>query len=1788
MSLAAWFPSLVDERSVRLLAEIAGVIVTLWLQAAVLLLLALVVRRWIRLPALRVTLAWATVAGLSVLPVLVWLPGWRVLSLMPLDVTDVVAGRVINVAAVPAVPVPVEASSEPVAVEDRAVQDWASKAVPVPASVVTIDPVTDNLTNTAPPLAEATLPGPDSTLAEAASEAVAAAVPTLGEGLLDPADAELATPELVTTESASDTVPALPSPNLVATPPSGSPPNAPPAMQASAPSPVLTADHRGRMWIHDAAPVVLVAASVMAGLVLVWSCLGGWFVSRLLWRSRPAGEDLLAELDAVRSATPGRRGPRLLISSEVSVPAAVGTWRPTILLPEMVLDDESRPAVRAALRHELAHIERGDLWLLCWSRWLSPVYATQPLWWLFRGAMRVDQELTADAMAAGDDPVGYAEALVGWAKAIHREVERRSWLGQSWLGRTWLGRAWGRMGRPEFQLSDSPGSLTRRVAMLLDPRRMFSGRISRWMKAGLVLLLLGWTVCASLIAVTEPGSAGAWWQAVWGQGYKDAVGQSTPDLRLVAETDERVFLPATARVEVLGNTVTVAQTPVLVEVPAAVTPPKSRPAARGVQLDCVVGWIDDERVSAATGATRLILPEGPTEALPQGRDPTALALWLKSSDLQFRMKLARESSLVKILGEPTLVTVFNQQGDVFTGGELPQLKVVERRNGAVPPGLPESSAVPIGLLLQATVSDTQSHPDPFQEGGLGTIDVRVSWSSKRDETTVDRQVLSGRVDWSHENRSLFLTEQLPEQPNTAETPRQRLFAVITPRIVDRNELVNSAPFTEFNKEPGFDPLALPPLPAGVDENVTPPTLPAAAAVAPAQRTPAQLGNLPAVALPQTAPNSPPAPPVTVTFVPPPSSELVPDVQYFRPGPTAKPVVPASALRVKVRKLTWNTEDPKWVVNKGKPEQETFPLNPARTWSILPFAPGDLGCVLMPTAFHVPLRRDFDAILVEQQQLSRAKSAPSYSEFSPAGQANTEYSQPVENGIARLAFPEPLFQTVVVQPEVSPFYGSGSAALDVVVRPEYGLMSDGSPGLKGYSGVLRMGAMLDAEIGAKHADLTPSRLAKMLLNRGVPMLCPFQVPPGGGLIVCQLPSSALNLDNGNVDDDMNRTALFISFESTLDEDNSRRFAEMQMEYRRNNTSPDTTGAQGQSTAPTPPHSLGEARTELQRLLGEYPQSRTPLADLWQAIIEYEMASLRERVARLSVEPPNVESPQERISRLESQAAPLMYQLMMMDPLVAWPERTSAKTFPRRFPDPIAPQYLEELKAMVKVVSQRGEQVEALRKSLNDQSTKPSPQRPATGAIEKPAPAPQPVKPPGTQPATVEPKEGKPEESPSAAPAVKPGDSPQDDINPESPPLEKPAEASAAEPDETKEAIPPNEGEQPAPATNLGTDQAASVDSSVDVRVKVQRLRWPSGPPSIRDKDDSADRSAFSPMAMRRSLKTLPMVPGEPVRVLDEVYGVSSPDRLVEMFGQITPESDALIGEWSFPAVRGVAQLACPLPVLNASVLDASSALEGPRVAERGVMAVDLVVRPEYGLLSDGQPGLKGYSGVLVASASTQSPGDAAKRIRDLPPDKVADALRATDLPSLCSFELPPDGALMIRSPFLETLWHSDRTVLLVTFESTRNADEERRNAEVWLAARSRAIKAAMPQTDGDAASTETPTSIVGTGDELRRFLRESPTSTNSLAELREAIARLVLVRMRKLLVEYSPYGPDPSPSARLERLARMDDQHELALQWFSPFIAAAERESEPFTGALSSAIAPELLSELKRLEEELRR
>jgi beta-lactamase regulating signal transducer with metallopeptidase domain len=156
----------------------------------------------------------------------------------------------------------------------------------------------------------------------------------------------------------------------------------------------------------------------------IWITIGAWRTWSLVRHSHQAAEWIYGELKLV---VPERcRPPRLRVNDRIESALVCGTWRPAILLPEcktQLPEGEGPPAggtptgIRAALAHEWAHIANGDLWHLALERLLLPVYLMQPLFWFLRRRIRIDQELLADAAAAGESPVEYAEALLAWAKS---------------------------------------------------------------------------------------------------------------------------------------------------------------------------------------------------------------------------------------------------------------------------------------------------------------------------------------------------------------------------------------------------------------------------------------------------------------------------------------------------------------------------------------------------------------------------------------------------------------------------------------------------------------------------------------------------------------------------------------------------------------------------------------------------------------------------------------------------------------------------------------------------------------------------------------------------------------------------------------------------------------------------------------------------------------------------------------------------------------------------------------------------------------------------------------------------------------------------------------------------------------------------------------------------------------------------------------------------------------------------------------------------------------------------
>jgi beta-lactamase regulating signal transducer with metallopeptidase domain len=109
----------------------------------------------------------------------------------------------------------------------------------------------------------------------------------------------------------------------------------------------------------------------------------------------------------------------LWISADVASPFTLGVFRPTIVLSADAYewDDERRETV---LRHEIAHVERGDIA----SQWIGFVACAllwfHPLAWLGLARLRRESESAADdrVIGAGASPIAYAVHLVAIARGV--------------------------------------------------------------------------------------------------------------------------------------------------------------------------------------------------------------------------------------------------------------------------------------------------------------------------------------------------------------------------------------------------------------------------------------------------------------------------------------------------------------------------------------------------------------------------------------------------------------------------------------------------------------------------------------------------------------------------------------------------------------------------------------------------------------------------------------------------------------------------------------------------------------------------------------------------------------------------------------------------------------------------------------------------------------------------------------------------------------------------------------------------------------------------------------------------------------------------------------------------------------------------------------------------------------------------------------------------------------------------------------------------------------------------
>lgn len=131
---------------------------------------------------------------------------------------------------------------------------------------------------------------------------------------------------------------------------------------------------------------------------------------------------------------------QLLTSGEVRVPAALGFFRPAVILPEWTLRELSPDELKVIVLHELAHLRRWDDWTNLAQKFVKALFFFHPAVWWIDSRLALEREIACDDMVLEQTANAhtYAASLVSVAEKVLAEkmrMGRALALAQSALGR---------------------------------------------------------------------------------------------------------------------------------------------------------------------------------------------------------------------------------------------------------------------------------------------------------------------------------------------------------------------------------------------------------------------------------------------------------------------------------------------------------------------------------------------------------------------------------------------------------------------------------------------------------------------------------------------------------------------------------------------------------------------------------------------------------------------------------------------------------------------------------------------------------------------------------------------------------------------------------------------------------------------------------------------------------------------------------------------------------------------------------------------------------------------------------------------------------------------------------------------------------------------------------------------------------------------------------------------------------------------------------------------------------
>lgn len=165
---------------------------------------------------------------------------------------------------------------------------------------------------------------------------------------------------------------------------------------------------------------LLIAWATIASVLLARLSLSLWHIAKLR-RSSTAIDS--ASLDpALRTVwiEASSRRVELRVSEKMRVPAAIGFFRPSVIIPTWTLEELPAEELKVILLHELAHLRRWDDWTNLAQKVLKALFFFHPAVWWIEGKLTLEREMACDdlVLAQTTNPRAYAKSLLSLAERV--------------------------------------------------------------------------------------------------------------------------------------------------------------------------------------------------------------------------------------------------------------------------------------------------------------------------------------------------------------------------------------------------------------------------------------------------------------------------------------------------------------------------------------------------------------------------------------------------------------------------------------------------------------------------------------------------------------------------------------------------------------------------------------------------------------------------------------------------------------------------------------------------------------------------------------------------------------------------------------------------------------------------------------------------------------------------------------------------------------------------------------------------------------------------------------------------------------------------------------------------------------------------------------------------------------------------------------------------------------------------------------------------------------------------